>query len=251
MQSSPPFDQKQSAGPDKLLVQDAPAKAGRSGALRLAGSIVLLTVLLGLAAAWQWTPLKEWLDLRLLTSMAVSLREHPMAPLIIIGIYVTGGLLSFPATILIVATAITFGPLTGFIYTLSGCVMSAVCTYAVGHVLGRAAVQRFAGKRLNQINQQLSDRGLLTVLVIRLAPVAPFSVVNMAAGASQIKFKDFTVGTIIGMAPGLFAITLFGDRLENAIRHPGPKSLALAAGLIALILSINFSFRKWLWKSKA
>lgn len=248
MQNSILIDPERPADPDKLIDQYVPREVGRSGNLRLVGSIGLLILLLGLAAAWQWTPLKNWLDLKLLTNLAASVRENPMAPLIVIGAYVVGGLVSFPATILIVATAITFGPLTGFIYTLSGCVMSAICTYAVGHMLGREAVRRFAGKRINRLSRQLAHRGLLTVLIIRLAPVAPFTVVNIVAGASHIRFWDFTLGTIFGMAPGLFAITLFGDRLENAIRHPGPKSLALLAGLIALIIGVNVLFRRWLSK---
>jgi len=248
MHNSLPIDPQQPPGPDTPIRQYTPERVRRSGVLRLVGSIALLTILLGCVAAWQWTPLKDWLDLKLLTSLAASVREHPMAPLIVVGAYVAGGLVSFPATILIVATAITFGPLTGFIYTLTGCLTSAISTYAVGHVLGREAVRRFAGRRINRLSRQLAHRGLLTVLVIRLAPVAPFTVVNMVAGASQIRFRDFAFGTVIGMAPGLFAITFFGDRLEDAIHHPGPKSIALVTGLIAFIIGVNFTLRRWLSK---
>ena len=248
MKNSILIDPERPADPDKLLDHYIPQDVGRSGNLRLIGSISLLFVLLGLAAAWQWTPLKQWLNLDLLLGLARSIRANPLAPLIVIGVYIVGGLVSFPATILIVATAITFGPLQGFIYTLLGCVLSAVCAFGVGHLLGKEALRRFAGKRINQLSRQLANRGLLAILVIRFAPVAPFTVVNMVAGASHIKFRDFTLGTILGMAPGLFAITLFGDRLEYAIRNPSLKSIALLAGLVIAILSVNLLFRKWLGK---
>ncbi|MGA7879028.1 MAG: VTT domain-containing protein [Desulfoferrobacter sp.] len=248
MQNSILIDPERPADPDKLIDQYVPQEVGRSGNLRLIGSIALLVGLLVLAAAWQWTPLKHWLNLDLLIGLAKSIRENPLAPFIVIGVFIVGGLVSFPATILIVATAITFGPLHGFIYTLLGCVLSAVCAFGAGHVLGREALRRFAGKRINQLSRQLANRGLLTILIIRFAPVAPFTVINMVAGASHIKFWDFTLGTILGMAPGLFAITLFGDRLEYAIRNPSLKSIALLAGLIIAILSANVLFRKWLAK---
>jgi len=248
MQNSILVDPERPADPDKLIDQYVPREVGRSGNLRLIGSIALLVGLLAFAAAWQWTPLKHWLNLDLLIGLAKSIRENPLAPFIVIGVFIVGGLVSFPATILIVATAITFGPLHGFIYTLLGCVLSAVCAFGVGHVLGREALRRFAGKRINQLSRQLANRGLLTILIIRFAPVAPFTVINMVAGASHIKFWDFTLGTILGMAPGLFAITLFGDRLEYAIRNPSLKSIALLAGLIIAILSANVLFRKWIAK---
>jgi len=221
---------------------------GRRGNFRIISGVFLLLILVVLAAVWQWTPLKGWLDLDRIAGFAASVRENPFAPVIVVGGYIIGGLLSFPATILIVATAITFGPLTGFIYTLTGCVSSAVCCYGVGRMLGREAVQRFAGERINRLSRQLAERGLVAVMIVRLAPVAPFTMMNVAAGASHIKFWDFTLGTLFGMAPGLFAMTLFGDSLEGAIRRPSLSTLAFLAALITVTILVNILLRKWLKK---
>lgn len=225
-----------------------PKQTGWKGNFRIIGGAVLLLALMGLAAAWQWTPLKDWLELDRVARLAVSVRENPMAPVIVVGGYVMGGLLSFPATILIVATAITFGPLTGFIYALTGCVSSAVCCYGVGRMLGRDAVQRFAGERINRLSRQLAERGLVAIMIVRLAPVAPFTMTNVAAGASHIRFWDFTLGTLFGMAPGLFAMTLFGDSLEDAIRRPSLNTFVFLTALITVIIAVNIVFRKWLSK---
>lgn len=221
---------------------------GGKGNLRILSGALLLLLLVAFAAAWQWTPLKDWLDLDRVARFAVSVRESPSAPLIVVGGYIIGGLLSFPATILIVATAITFGPLTGFVYALAGCVSSAVCCYGVGRMLGRDAVQRFAGERINRLSRQLAERGLIAIMIVRLAPVAPFTMMNVAAGASHIKFWDFTFGTIFGMAPGLFAMTLFGDSLEGAIRRPSLNTFVFLAALLIAIIAVNIVFRKWLTK---
>lgn len=225
-----------------------PKPTGWRGNLRIIGGALLLLALIGLAAAWQWTPLRDWLELDRVARLAVSVRESPLAPFIVVGGYVIGGLLSFPATILIVATAITFSPLTGFIYALTGCVASAVCCYGVGRMLGREAVQRFAGERINRLSRQLAERGLVAIMIVRLAPVAPFTMTNVAAGASHIRFWDFTLGTLFGMAPGLFAMTLFGDSLEDAIRRPSLNTFVFLAALITAIIMVNIVFRKWLSK---
>jgi phospholipase D1/2 len=240
------IDPERPTDPEKLIDQYVPEEVKSSGNFRLLASAALLLALFALAAAWQWTPLQDWLSLDVMTGLAVSIREHPLAPLFVIGGYVAGGLVSFPATILIIATAITFGPLTGFIYALVGCVTSAMCTYGIGHLLGGEVLRRFAGRRINRLSRQLADRGVVTIMIIRLAPVAPFTFVNLVAGASHIKFWDFTIGTILGMAPGLFAITLFGNRLEHAIRHPGPGSIALLAGFVVVIIGANVIFLRWI-----
>jgi uncharacterized membrane protein YdjX (TVP38/TMEM64 family) len=71
---------------------------------------------------------------------------------------------------------------------------------------------------------------------VRLVPVAPFTVVNVAAGAFRVRFLDFALGTLIGMAPGIFAIAILGERLEHAIRSPGVINYAVLAVLVALIV---------------
>jgi uncharacterized membrane protein YdjX (TVP38/TMEM64 family) len=57
------------------------------------------------------------------------------------------------------------------------------------------------------------------------------------AGASQIRLVDFLLGTIIGMTPGIIAITLFEHQIESAIKNPGPGSFALLGVLAAAILA--------------
>jgi uncharacterized membrane protein YdjX (TVP38/TMEM64 family) len=74
------------------------------------------------------------------------------------------------------------------------------------------------------------------VAVVRNLPVAPFTIVNMVAGASHIKLKDFLLGTALGMLPGIVAITVFTDRVVAAVKNPDWTNIAAAAG-IALILA--------------
>ena len=86
-----------------------------------------------LAAAWRWTPLRDWVALEALVRMAHALEESPVAPLAVLAAYVVGGLLVVPVTVLIVATGIVFGPLLGAHLRASPArSLSAAVTYSIG-----------------------------------------------------------------------------------------------------------------------
>jgi phosphatidylserine/phosphatidylglycerophosphate/cardiolipin synthase-like enzyme/uncharacterized membrane protein YdjX (TVP38/TMEM64 family) len=203
---------------------------------RLVRGAVLLLMIIAMGAAWAWSPLRAWIDIDSITRIAVSIKEMPAAPLLAIGAYVVGGLVVFPVTLLILATIFAFGPLAGFAYSLLGSFLSAVVTFAIGKALGRRTMRLIAGKRLLRMGSLLRRRGLIAMATVRLVPVAPFTFVNVTAGTFNVRFLDFALGTLIGMAPGIFTLAVFGDRLENAIRDPGIKSFTVLAVIVGLII---------------
>jgi phospholipase D1/2 len=229
--------------PEKLVEEFISEEVSATGKRWLRSSIFLLLALLGLAAAWRWTPLGEWIDWNTLRAAGAHIRENGAAPFIVIAAYVLGSLIMFPVTLIIVVTAFTFGPLSAFFYSLSGCVLAAGATYGVGRLLGRDIVSRLSGSRVKKLSRRLAQHGVITVGTVRLVPIAPFTVVNLVAGASHIRFWDFVFGTLLGMAPGIVAITLFGHQLEESIRKPGLGSFALlgmlAFAIIAAVLVIK------------
>jgi phospholipase D1/2 len=152
-----------------------------------------------------------------------------------VGIYVAGGMLMIPVTLLVGATGIVFSPAIGTLYALAGCLLSGLTTYAVGAKLGRDTIRKLSGKRSARLSRRLADNGIIAVAIIRNLPVAPFTIVNMMAGASHIKLKDFLVGTAIGMLPGILGVVVFSDRLLNAVRNPGWFNVSIAAGVAVLI----------------
>ncbi|MBP2683624.1 MAG: phospholipase [Deltaproteobacteria bacterium] len=244
------IDFENPVAPEEVLreiLSDDVREPGKPGLLK--GAAVLLT-LLAFGAAWVWTPLRNWIDLDAVTRIAVSINEMPAAPLLVIGAYVVGGLVVFPVSLLILATIFAFGPVTGFAYSLLGSFLSGVVTFGIGKALGRRTVRLIAGKRLLRLGRLLRRRGLIAMSAVRLVPVAPFSVVNVAAGAFNVRFLDFALGTLIGMAPGIFAIAILGERLEHAIRSPGVGSFAVLAVLVALIVLASGWIRRRLGRGE-
>jgi len=236
---------------DQLVDELAPAEASVPLTRRLAAIGVLLVAFIALAAAWRWTPLGEWLDVETLVGGASRLEQHAWAPAIVLLGYVVAGFLVVPVTVLIVATVFVFGPWLGSLYALAGALLSAAAIYGVGRALGRDAVSRLAGPRLNRLSRLLGERGVLAMITVRLLPVAPYSIVNLVAGATHIRARDFLVGTAIGLSPGVLGIALFTDSVVAAIRDPGTFTLAaLAAVAVAVVLAV-LALRHWLTRRGA
>jgi phospholipase D1/2 len=204
---------------------------------RLVSLGALLVTLVMLACAWRFTPLKDYVDITALTRISDRFAGSPLLPVVVLSAYFLGALLVIPLTLLIAATALIFGPLAGGIYALTCATLTSVVIYLVGRKLGQATLRRVAGQRVNAISERLARRGVMTVFLVRLLPIAPFTIVNLVAGASQIRLADFVVGTIAGLAPGTVLMVLFVDRLVDAVTHPGWLSalLILALAVLAVV----------------
>jgi phospholipase D1/2 len=193
----------------------------------------ILVTLFAVAAAWKWTPLAEQIDIRKITSWVFSIRDNPARPVIILGAYLAGSLVLIPVTVLILATALVFGALLGCAYSFAGCFLGAAVTYAVGYFLGQDFVRQLIGSRWKRVEKNINRTGILAVATVRLLPMAPFTIVNIVSGAFQVPFRDYIIGSLIGMAPGIIIINLFAHQVESAIRDPGIGSYMLLIGLVA------------------
>jgi len=123
--------------------------------------------------------------------------------------------------------------------------LSAVLTFVIGRLLGRKLMDHLSGSSVYRVSRAFAARGILAVVMLRLIPVAPFSIVNAVAGASHIRVKDFLVGTVIGEMPGLLGFALCIDQVTETFRNPGPGSFGLLAVIIAVILLSVLALHRW------
>lgn len=205
--------------------------------------IALLLSLLGLALAWRWSALSEWLDIQKLVN---ELREKGsnFGSLSAIAFVALASVAAIPLAIIIMVSAITFGPWLGVVYALSGACLGAVISYAIGSYLGHDALCHLAGKRVNRLSSRLAQRGILAIIIVRMMPIAPFAIVNMIAGATHIRLRDFLLGTLIGMIPGALAITVFSDQIVQVLANPDWVSILLFLAIVlGLILAGIFIVR--------
>ena len=243
------LDPEEPVEPEELLdrfVGPGQEKSLRKGLIKLSS---LLLLVLALVAAWRWTSLAEWLDVDRAAAIGGWMDAQPFTPALVLGTYLVAGSMGVPVTLLIVVTVMVFGPWIGMGYALAGSELSALASFGLGHLLGSAAVSRLAGSRINRIGRTLSRRGLVTIITLRIVPVAPFAVINLVAGASEIRFRDFAIGSLIGMVPGVLAAAFLTDQIVASLREPSGTTIATAVVAIAIVAAGLVGLRHWLRKS--
>jgi phosphatidylserine/phosphatidylglycerophosphate/cardiolipin synthase-like enzyme/uncharacterized membrane protein YdjX (TVP38/TMEM64 family) len=240
------FDPEQPIETDKLVAEFVPREAHKPVPRRLIGVGMLAIVLALLALAWRWTPLREWINLASMVALARQLENLPFTPIAVVGGYVAAGLAMVPVMLLIAVTGIVFGPVFGALYAIGGTLLSASVAYGIGHWLGRETVQKLVGTRINKLSKRIARRGILAMVIIRMLPIAPFTMVNMVAGASHIRFRDYLIGTFIGMLPGIVMTVTFVHHLAEAVRNPTAGAVAVLAAVAGSIILLAVGLQKLL-----
>lgn len=210
--------------------------------LRFAAALSIATLVV---LAWSLTPLKEISNLDTALQLAERWADDPLAPVYTVAVFVLGGLAFVPVTAMVTVTGLVFGPVKGFAVAMLASVVAAGVTFGIGALLGRDLVRRLSGPLINRISERLSRRGTFTVALLRMVPVAPFTLINLAAGAIRIRLGDFVAGTVLGMAPGMAALTVFGDRIEALLRDPSPGRIALMLLALVLVVAVAYGTDRW------
>jgi phosphatidylserine/phosphatidylglycerophosphate/cardiolipin synthase-like enzyme/uncharacterized membrane protein YdjX (TVP38/TMEM64 family) len=218
----------------------------RQPALRqvIIGSLGLLALIV-LAGLWQWTPLRDLIEVTSLVEALEEVANGPVALAVTVAGFLIGGLLVMPVMVLIAVTIFAFGPWWGFWYALIGMTASALLTFGIGRLLGRRLIDHLSGSWVHRISRTLARKGILTVVTLRILPIAPFSILNAVAGASHIRTRDFFVGTVLGELPGLVSLALFLDQVTETVRHPGPGSILLLLLIAVGIVLVAWGLGRW------
>jgi phosphatidylserine/phosphatidylglycerophosphate/cardiolipin synthase-like enzyme/membrane protein YqaA with SNARE-associated domain len=217
---------------------------------RLFKLLAFAFVIVALTLAWQFSPLSELLGSDVIRSTLAEIADMRGAPFIVVGLFVVGGLVVFPILLLIAATAATFGPWLGFAYAASGALASALVTYGLGALIGRRALDGLLGPRLNRVRRSIARRGVLAVAAVRMVPIAPFTLVNLVAGASRIPLLDYMLGTIIGMAPGIMLMSALGYQIFSILTEPTLSNMLLLVGALLVWIGLTVGVQALLIRSR-
>jgi phosphatidylserine/phosphatidylglycerophosphate/cardiolipin synthase-like enzyme/uncharacterized membrane protein YdjX (TVP38/TMEM64 family) len=229
------------------FVQEYVPKSNRpQGRRRLLLFLGLVLLLLALAAAWRWTPLQSLLSPQVISDYLATFSSTWGRAAIAIGGFIIASLAMVPLTLLAVIGGVAFEGWQAFAYVMTGALTASAIGFWSGRLLGRSALERFGGSRVQQLSKRLAKRGAVAVAVLRLAPIAPFAIFNLVAGGSHLSARQFLLGSLIGMAPGLGAITLFSNSLWSALSSPSWSNIAIAAGVGGALLTAAWFGKRWL-----
>lgn len=208
------------------------SQAEGSRRVALIAAAVLLAVILIVAGAWRWTPLHDYAEPREIARWLFSLRHSPWAIPVILGLYVGASAVLFPNTLLNVAVILAMGTGLGLVYALGGSLIATAVFYGLGARYGQERLQSLNIRSLDRLSRMLRKGGVPGIAGLRLLPLAPFSVVNLAAGALRVRFWVFMTGTFIGLLPGNLLVTAFGHQFRALLREPGPGGYALMGAIL-------------------
>lgn len=141
-----------------------------------------------------------------------------IAPLAFILIYAGATLVFIPKNLLSIAAGGLFGMMGGTIFVLVGATLGAIVAFLVARKIGRSSVERLSGQRISNLNARINERPFMSILVGRLIPVVPFTLLNFAAGLSSVAFIVYVGASIIGMFPGTasyVALGAYGTHLSS------------------------------------
>lgn len=223
----------------------------RSMASRRRVILVLLLAVAALAVLWNFTPLREVLTPERIAKKLEIVEKSDWAPLYFLAAFVAGGLVMFPVTVMSAATAITFPPYKAAPISFTGILLSAALLHWLGARFLKKPVRKMLGETLHKVDAALKDKSILTIATLRMMPIAPFTLVNLAAGSMGVKFSDYMFGTALGLAPGLTMMCIFGRQVRAFWNHPSITKALVGVAIIIVWIGVSVVLQRWMSRRNA
>lgn len=206
------------------------------GSLVLAGALAML---------WRYTPLAEVVTARNTIEWIGGFASRWWAPWLVALAFTPASIVMFPRPLITFAAVVVFGPWIGFAVSMGGVLVASTLTFYAGMLLDERTVKRWAGPRMARLTKMLQKKGLSTFIAIRLLPVAPFAVESAVAGALRMPLWAVTLGTAVGMLPGMLATTVLSDQIAAFFREGGEVNRWLVAAAVVAMLAMFWATRVW------
>jgi phospholipase D1/2 len=195
-----------------------------------------------IAILWAWIPRTEWNLDAISAWMAPHRHAWYALPLVMLAFI---GLALVPVVLLIAATGIAFGPVLGPIYAMAGCLASGSVGFVIGRRLGQRRVEKLGGERVAHVTRTLKRNGTFAVFLLRKIPL-PFTLANIIVGASTVGYRDFVLGTLLGMAGLVIGLAGFGYQLTMVLRSPSPATVVGAVLIVSVPVTLAWLINRTL-----
>ena len=189
----------------------------------------------------------EWLkdNQRLLE---IFYQSNPLTVMVcFVSLFLFIGLFLLPgATLLSVFSGAVFGLPLGPLLVSVGSTLGALLAFYVARYILKNWVEERFGERLHPIQEGLCKNDIHYMLFLRLVPIAPFFLVNIAMGASQISWKVFMAGTLLGKLPAIWIYANAGSNLANlrSLADINSPRIIVALTLLCLFTLIPVVYKK-------
>ena len=233
-----------------------------TGVVMNRGKIIVLAVVAVLVVLFFAFDLGRYLTLESLKENRAALEQYAASHRLFtvglfITIYIVQTALALPgAAVLTVAGGALFGAVAGTIYVNIGASAGATLAFLLARHLFRAEVQKRFGQSVEAVNRELDRSGIHYLLFLRLVPVFPFFLINVAAGLTSLPLRSFLFGTMIGIIPGSFVYCYAGASLATVtslkdIASPRVLGALALLGLFAMVPVVYEKIRRYRGRDSA
>ena len=125
--------------------------------------------------------------------------------------------LVLPGSLITLAAGSLFGVVVGTAVVSLASVTGASLAFLLGRTLARGLVEkRLAGNpRFRALDQAVAAGGFKIVLLTRLSPLFPFTLLNYAFGLTKVRFRDYVLASWVGMLPGTVMYVYLGSTVKE------------------------------------
>ena len=157
-------------------------------------------------------------------------RNHAVAPLLFVMAYALVVAFSIPgAVVLTVTSGFLFGGVFGTMFTLTGATIGVAGIYAIAGTALGPVVKRLVAGRLASIDEGFREGVWSYLFFLRLVPLFPFWVVNLATACLQVPLVPLLVTTFLGTLPATMAFSFAGASFAEIVRSQGEALRACQA----------------------
>lgn len=179
---------------------------------------------------------RGWVSPELIQSLVKQ--SGPGAMAVYVGAVVVLELLWMPRVWGLVAGGVLFGPFVGFALSIVADLTSALIGYSLARGAARVWVRTLLERRpkAQRLVEILAEkRGAATIALLRVCPIAHYTLCNYVAGVAGVRPGPFVLGTVVGLLPAAIHYSFLGDSL----RRPGSPKFIVMASLIAVTVVLS------------
>ncbi len=198
--------------------------------------LALAAVIVAAIAAFFVFDLKQYLTLEFFQASRAKIdayyAEHPLAAIAIyFAVYVAVAALSLPgAAIMTLAGGAIFGLVVGTVVVSFASSIGATLAFLAARFLLRDWVQGRFGERLKPLNDGVAKEGAFYLFALRLVPIFPFWLINLAMALTPIRARTFYWVSQLGMLAGTIVYVYAGTQLGQ---------FRISAGLIVAFVLLG------------
>jgi len=158
-----------------------------------------------------------------------------------IGIYIAATAFMVPASALTIGGGFLFGTYIGVPATVIGATIGACILFTAAKSSIGETLKSIAGPFVGKMEKGFNENALSYLFTLRLIPLFPFAVVNIAPAILGAKFRDYFISTALGIIPGSIAYTLIGSGLRGTLLDAAAKGETADVGAIVKAAGANFA----------